>query len=163
MPLVQSELRALDRDLPVYAAGTLADHLSEQLLVPKLAAIVLGAFGALAALLASLGVYGLMAGAVAQRTREFGIRVALGARDSDVMRLVLGQMSRLVAAGLAVGLALAIGAARFLSAFLYGISPWDAASFAAAIVLLASVALVAGYLPARRATRVDPIRALRYE
>ena len=120
-------------------------------------------FGALALMLAAVGLYGTVAYAVAQRTREIGVRVALGARTSDVMRLVMRRGTRLVVAGLAFGLPLAWGASRAIAAVLPGVRDTDPLTLAGASALLALVALAATYLPARRAARVNPMVALRYE
>jgi ABC-type antimicrobial peptide transport system permease subunit len=120
-------------------------------------------FASLAIALAAAGIYGVMAYSVTQRTREIGIRVALGAQRSAVMRLVLGQSLALVTAGLAIGLAGAAGATRYLEGLLFGLTPLDASTFAGAAVLFGSVAAVASYVPARRAATVDPMVALRSE
>jgi predicted permease len=152
------------------APGVAADHfqtLTEQLnnivFDERLLAFLTTAFGLLAALLACVGLYGVMAYVVARRTREIGIRVALGANNSDVLRLVVGQGIVLTAAGVGMGLAGALGAGRFLSSLLYGVTPTDPLTFVIASLTLTAVALLASYIPARRATRVDPTVALRYE
>jgi ABC-type antimicrobial peptide transport system permease subunit len=129
----------------------------------RLTMTLLGAFAGLALLLASVGLYGVMALSVTQRTRELGIRMALGAARKDVFRLVLGQGVALVSLGIGLGLIGAIAASRALSSILYGITALDVPAFAVAIVSLAFVALLACWLPARRATLVDPIEALRTE
>jgi len=120
-------------------------------------------FGTLALLLAALGLYGVMAYAVSQRTREIGIRVALGARQSDVLKQFVGEGVRLAAVGVVVGLALSVGLTRVIVRFLYGVTATDAATFAAGALLLCVVAVIASWFPARRAARVDPMVALRSE
>ncbi|HEX2188844.1 MAG TPA: ABC transporter permease [Longimicrobiaceae bacterium] len=142
---------------------TMEEQVGAALLPQRLAGRVLGLFGGLALLLAAVGVYGVLAYAVAQRTREFGVRMALGARSGDVLRLVLGRGLVLVGLGLALGLPAAWAAARLLGGFLLGASPSDPAAFMAAPLLLGAVALLASWLPARRATRVSPMTALRSE
>ena len=124
---------------------------------------LLGAFAALALVLASVGLYGVMALTVTQRTRELGIRLALGANRSDVFRLVLGQGMLLVCTGLGIGLLCALGAGRGLASVLYGVGSWDLPALSFALFALSAVALVACWLPAQRATQVDPIVALRSE
>ena len=160
---VREVVRGLDRDLPVHDVKTLTDHLSLSLLPARLAAAVLGVIGLVALGLAGLGLYGVITYSVAQRTREIGLRVALGARRRDVVRLIVGQGMKLTAIGLLLGLVLAGAAARALSSLLYGVSPGDPATFAGVTALLAGVALLACYLPARRAARVEPMTALRHE
>lgn len=124
---------------------------------------LLSIFAAMALVLAILGVYGVMAYNVAQRTQEVGVRMAIGAQPPDILRLVVRQGSALAALGIAVGLALALAVSRFLAAFLYGVSPFDPLTFAFVSLALFVAAIVACYLPATRATRVDPVVALRTE
>ncbi|HWW77332.1 MAG TPA: ABC transporter permease, partial [Pyrinomonadaceae bacterium] len=160
---VRGQLRALDPNLPVADVRTLAEQFDLSLLPSRVAAWTLGGFGLLALALAAIGVYGVVSYSVAQRTREIGVRVALGASRRDVLRLVLGDGLKMVAAGLAVGLLLAFAATRLVAGFLYGVTASDPLTFAFVPLLLLTVALAAGYLPARRATKVDPLVALRYE
>src|SRR5215813_247271 len=157
------ELRALDPQLPATNIRTLEEQRRNSLYSERVTALLLSAFGALALLLAALGIYGVMAYAVAQRTREFGIRMALGARAGDVLRLMMSQGARLIGAGVALGLAGAFAATRLIRSFLYQVSYTDPMAFVSAALLLAAVALLACYIPARRATKVDPMVALRCE
>jgi putative ABC transport system permease protein len=126
-------------------------------------ALLMGVLGAVALLLAVMGIYGVISYLVAQRTREMGIRLALGAQRRDILKLVLGQGLKLTMIGVAAGLALALALTRFLSSMLYGVSAADPLTFAAIALLLAVVALMASLLPARRAMKIDPIAALRHE
>jgi ABC-type antimicrobial peptide transport system permease subunit len=126
-------------------------------------ALLLGAFGLLALVLASMGVYGVMAYSVSQRTRELGIRMALGAQASEVVQLVLRQGMAIAAVGLTIGLLAALAATRLLGALLYGVNPSDPIVFAGVTILLAGAAFAACYLPARRAVRIDPVIALRFD
>ena len=138
-------------------------NIAESLATRRLTMTLLGAFAALALVLASVGLYGVMALSVTQRTREFGIRLALGAPRRDVFRLALGRGLLLVGIGLGLGLLGALGAGRALTSLLYDVGTLDPIAFSAAILALSGVALLACWFPARRATRVDPIVALRYE
>ena len=162
-PAVRAEIGALDPDLPIFAAMTGREFVASALNVPTMAAGVATAFGALALLLAVVGIYGIVSVTVAQRTREVGIRVALGAARGDVLRLVLGRTGRLAAAGMAAGLLAALGAGRLLAHLLYGVSGADLVTFVSVPVLLALVVGAACWVPARRAVRVDPMVALRTE
>ena len=126
-------------------------------------ATLCGVFALLALLLASIGLYGTMAYAVARRTNEIGIRMALGAARGDVLWMILRQSVILIAAGLALGLPLAVASTRWIKSYLFGIPAMDAVGIGAAIALLVGVSMLAGYVPARRATKVDPLSALRYE
>ncbi len=137
--------------------------MSNSLSRPRLYAVLLGLFASVAAALAIIGIYGVMAYAVAQRTREIGIRIALGAERSEVMQLVLGQSLLLTGAGIALGIAGAVPLTRYLDRMLFGLSPLDPATFVAVSLLFAAVAAAASYVPAHRATRVTPIVALRHE
>jgi putative ABC transport system permease protein len=160
---VREQLRALDPNLPVAEVRTLAEQFDLSLLPARVAAYTLGGFGLLALALAGVGVYGVVSYSVAQRTREIGVRVALGARARDVMRLVIGEGLSVIGLGLGLGLALAFAAARLFAGFLYGVGAADPVTFVGVPALLGAIALAAGYLPARRATKVDPMVALRHE
>jgi putative ABC transport system permease protein len=160
---IRNEVQSLEKNLPLGNPETMSERVSASLYAARMGAILLAVFGALALLLASIGLYGVMSFAVARRTRELGIRVALGARPGDVFRLVLRQGMTLVIAGLVLGVGVAVAVTRLLASFLYGVSTTDAFTFTAIPLLLTVVALLACYLPARRATKVEPLVALRYE
>jgi predicted permease len=162
-PALNAEVRALDAGLPLFDVKTMEEHLGVSLFPARVAAALLGGFGLLALVLAATGVYGVVSYAAAQQTREIGIRVALGARRRDVLRLVAGRGMLLVALGVALGLAGALALTRFMEGVLYGVSASDPLTFALVAALLLAVALVACLVPARRATKVDPMIALRYE
>ncbi len=159
---VRREVQQLDSHLPV-SSSTLIERMSLPLLPARIAASVLGSFGLLALVLAAIGIYGVMSYSISKRTREIGIRMALGAEKTDVLKLVMGQGIMLTLAGLAIGLATALALTRLIKSLLFGVSAVDPATFAIALLILAAVALVACYLPARRAAKVDPMIALRYE
>jgi ABC-type antimicrobial peptide transport system permease subunit len=129
----------------------------------RMMAVLSATFGVLAVLLAAVGLYGVMAYGVSQRTGELGIRMALGARPADVRRLVLKETLQLILAGAAIGTAAALGLTRLVSAMLFGVKATDFTVFGASILLLGAIAFLAGYLPARRASRIDPMVALRHE
>jgi putative ABC transport system permease protein len=162
-PAVVRAVQSIDPDQPVSLIAPMKKNIEESLATRRLTMTLLGAFAALALVLASVGLYGVMALSVTQRTREFGIRLALGAPRRDVFRLALGRGLFLVGIGLALGLLGALGAGRALTSLLYNVGSLDPAALLTAIIALAGVALVACWFPARRATRVDPIVALRYE
>jgi predicted permease len=160
---VRHEVQSLDPNLPVTNLVPMTEVLAGSLFAARMGAVLLAVFGLVALLLAAVGLYGLMSYGVARRTREIGIRMALGAGTHSVLALVLKEGMLLVSGGLAVGLIVAAAVTRLLASFLYGVSPLDALTFLAIPVVLAVVALLATYLPARRAVRVDPMIALRYE
>jgi putative ABC transport system permease protein len=130
---------------------------------PRLYAMLLGIFAAVAVVLAAVGIYGVMAYSVTQRTREIGIRLALGATRADVISLVLGQSLALTAVGIVLGLAGAAGMTRYLSGLLFGLTPLDPTTFIGVALVFGAIATLSAFVPARRATRVDPLVALRYE
>ena len=160
---VRRALRDYDANLPLARLQPLSDYARLSLLPQRLAASIAGSLGTVALLLAAIGLYGVMAYAVASRSREIGIRMALGADSSGVVRLMLGRGLKLVAIGGALGLGAAVGLAQLMSSFLFGVSPLDPITYVVAIGLLGFVALVATYVPARRAARIDPLLALRTE
>ena len=160
---IRSQIQALDRRVPMFAVKTMAEHMTYALWAPNMAASFSLAFGVLAILLSAVGLYSVMAYVVSQRTREVGIRMALGADRSDVMKMITRQGMRLAVIGVGIGLVLALALARVLSSLLIGVSGYDVPTFLLVPAMLAAVALVACYLPARRATKVDPLIALRYE
>ena len=160
---LRREVTALDRNVPLSDVKTMTERGRDATARTRFGALLLGVFAALALLLASVGVYGMMAYAVLRRTREIGIRIALGAQRADVLRLVMRDGVVLTLSGLALGLAGALAATRVLRSQLYGVGPFDLFTFVVVSALLAVVALLANYIPARRATRVDPLVALRYE
>jgi ABC-type antimicrobial peptide transport system permease subunit len=159
----QRTMHELDANVPVYNLRTLERQIDRSLLVERFIATLSTAFGILATLLAVIGLYGVMAYTVARRTREIGVRMALGAVQGDVVWLVMREVLLLVGAGMAIGLAGAWALSRIVGSELYGISAYDPATIGGAVALLAIVAALAGYIPARRATRVNPVLALRYE
>jgi len=160
---IRREVERLDSNLPLYDVKTMSEHTRFLLFPLQAGAWVAGGFALLALLLAGLGIYGVMAYAVSQRTREIGVRMALGARGGDVMRLVVKQGMWLASVGLALGLAGALVLTRLMSSVLYGVGATDVATFFGVTLLLGLVVLVACYLPARRAAKVDPMAALRFE
>jgi predicted permease len=160
---IQSAIWSVEKDLPISSVSTMEQIRSHSIAQPRLTALLLTVFAALALILATVGIYGVMAYSVTQRTHEMGLRMALGARAADVLTLVVGQGMLLTAIGVALGLAGAFALTRVLEKFLWGVRPTDPVTFIAVSLLLGAVALLASYLPARRATRVDPMVALRYE
>jgi predicted permease len=160
---VSGAVRDLDPALPIFRMQVMSDLVADSLVRPRFLSILLGVFSAIALALAAVGIYGVMAYSVSQRTQEIGVRMALGARTSDVLKMILGQGIKLAGAGVVIGLAGAFALTRVMSTLLFEVSVTDPTTFAAVVTLLAVVALLACYIPARRATRVDPIVALRVE
>jgi putative ABC transport system permease protein len=160
-PLVRA-LRAFHRELPVELVPA-SKAVPEELWAPRAAASLLAAFGVMALLLAAIGVYGVTAHLVTRRTGEIGVRMAMGACPVDVMELVLSQCVRLILPGLAIGILISFGLARMFGDMLFGVSQMDLEAYLVTSILLAVVALLASYLPARRVTRIAPMLALRHE
>jgi predicted permease len=163
VPALRAALREVDRNVPAFRVGTLEEHLAETLLQERLAAGLVGFAAILALALASVGLYGILSYSVARRTREMGIRMALGARAARVRYLVMRQALTLVMAGAVIGVVASLGAASLLSSFLWGVTATDPLTYVTVVGLLLLVALAASYVPARRATRADPRAALRAE
>ncbi|MDP9323694.1 MAG: FtsX-like permease family protein, partial [Acidobacteriota bacterium] len=161
--LARTAIRNADPELPMDTIQTLSDVLKESVAEPRFRTLLLGAFALMAVILAAVGVYGLISYSVAQRTREIGIRMALGAQARQVMLPVLREGLRLALAGIAIGLAGSVAMSRVLNDFLFGIDATDPLTYGVVALLLLAVAVLASYIPSRRALRVDPITALRAE
>jgi len=160
---VRDQIAALDPNMAVFNTETMQEHVNKSLLLPRLSALLLGIFGAVGLTLAAIGLYGVMSYSVRRRTREIGIRMALGARPGTVLKMVLGQGLLLTGVGLAIGLGIALGLGRFTASLLYGISGTDLLTFVTVPAVLLAVAVVAIVVPAFRAAHVEPTTALRYE
>jgi putative ABC transport system permease protein len=163
MPAATKEVAAMDPDIPLYGVKTMREYMSASVATPRFSTTLLSIFAGVALVLTLVGLYGVMSYSVAQRTNEIGIRLALGAQSRDVLLMIVKQASRLIVIGLVIGLAGAYAATRLIASLLFGVTAKDPFTFAAAAVLLALVALLACYVPAWRATKVDPLEALRYE
>jgi putative ABC transport system permease protein len=160
---VIATVRRVNPNVPVYAVKTITEQIEAALSQERMMALLLAVFGGAALLLASVGIYGVVSFAVAQRTHEIGIRLALGANSVDVVKLVVKQGMTMAVAGVAVGLSCAFALTRLVDSFLFGIAPTDLSTFFFVTLGLLLIAMVACYIPASRATKVDPIVALRYE
>lgn len=161
--VVRSEIRDINKDVTMFSVQTMSRHISDQISGNRMVAVLLSIFGGGALLLAAIGIYGVISYSVAQRTHEIGIRLALGAEQRDILKLIVGQGMVLVFVGAGIGLLLAFGVTWVLQGALFGVSATDPLTFTVVLVVLVGVALLACYLPARRATKVDPLVALRYE
>jgi ABC-type antimicrobial peptide transport system permease subunit len=160
---VQQAIHSVDRNLPITHVTTLDEQVARSIINQRLVAQLSTFFGLLAVFLSCIGIYGLMSYVVSRRTHEIGVRMALGAARSDVRWLVLREIAMLVGVGVAIGIPATLAGGRLVSHMLFGLRGTDAASLSMAVVILLGVGLMAGYLPARRASRVDPMVALRYE
>jgi len=163
IPEIQSAVRRFDSNLLIVGMKTETEQIDEDLYQERLMSVLSGLFAALAVVVACVGLYGLLAFQVTRRTQEIGIRLALGAEREDVLRLILGRGAGLAIAGTLLGCAAALGVTRYLQSFLFGVRPADPLTFIVTAVLLVGVALIGSYIPARRAAKVDPMVALRYE
>jgi len=160
---VRREVAGLDENLPPQELQPLSETVSLASWSARTGATVLGVFGLLGLLLAAIGIYGVMSYSVSRRTREIGLRMALGAETRDVIKLIVKQGMGLTLIGAMIGLMLAVAVTRLLTSLLYGVTPTDPATFAGVVLFVVVVAVIACYLPARRATKVDPVLALRRE
>jgi putative ABC transport system permease protein len=160
---IRGQVTEIDPTLPLSGIRSMENIVSESLAQPRLISQVTGVFAGFALLLAAIGIYGVMAYSVAARKQEMGIRVALGARSADILWLVVGQGMRMTLLGVAIGVAVSIALTRLLAKLLFGVTATDPLVFSAAALVLAGAAFVACYIPARRATRIDPILVLKYE
>jgi predicted permease len=160
---LRNEVKSLDPHLPLYDVKTLADEINQSLIQERMVTWLTSAFGLVATLLTALGLYGVLTFSVARRTREIGIRVALGAQRHDVMKLIVTQGLLIVAVGIVLGLVASYGLSKVIATLLFGVSPTSASTLIVVTIALFVISLLACYLPARRATKVDPLVALRYE
>jgi putative ABC transport system permease protein len=160
---VRGQIAALNKDQAVFNVRTMEEIVGESVAARRFSMMLLTVFAVVALALAIIGLYGVMSYAVAQRAREIGVRMALGAQSGNVLRMVIGQGMKLVLAGVSLGLAASVALSRTIENLLFGVSATDPGTFTAVALLLALVALLACWIPARRATRVDPMKALRCE
>jgi putative ABC transport system permease protein len=163
LPVIRREVEAIDKDQPVYGVKTMEHLLSDSVASERLSVTLLGLFAALAFLLACVGIYGVISYSVTQRTHEIGVRIALGASTTDILKLVVLQGMKMVVVGLVLGLIASFALTRVMASLLFNVSATDPATFILVSLMLAAVAFFASFIPARRATRVDPMVALRYE
>jgi len=160
---MEHEIHAVDPALAIFNTTTMEEHMRDALFLPRLVGTLFTVFGLAGVLLAAVGLYGVMSYTVSRRTKEIGVRMALGARAAQVQSMIVRGGMRLALVSLAIGLPLALAAARLTTSLLYGVQPWDIATFTLVPVLLIAVALVACWIPSRRASHVDPMAALRME
>ena len=163
IPAIRNQVLSIDKDQPVFDIKTMDQRLAKSVATSRFVMLLLGILSAMALILAAVGIYGVMAYLVTQRTHEIGIRMALGAQNHDVLKMVVGQGMALVLVGVVIGLIASLALTRMMRTLLFGVTPTDALTFAAVSFGLIAVALLACYIPARRATKVDPLVALRYE
>ena len=157
---IRREVATLDPDQPIARVRTLDEVASDSVAPRRLAVVLIGVFAGIALLLASVGIYGVISYSVAERTHEIGVRMALGAQNTNILKLVIGHAAKLMLAGLAIGLLACVFVTRILQSLLYNVGAFDAATFLFVLAVLCLAALLASYIPARRATRADPMIAL---
>jgi putative ABC transport system permease protein len=162
-PSLRAAVRQIDREQPILGIRTLEEMRSESLAARRFMLLLTAALAALALVLSAVGIYSIMSYTVTQRTSEIGIRMSLGAEAHDILRLIVGQAVKLVGTGILVGVIFALGATRVMTTLLYGITATDPLTFVSICFIIAAIALIASFVPANRATKVDPLVAIRYD